>query len=285
MNCCRVWVGFGMVFLILFADSERVHSQAPKATPPKVITNSIGMKLILIPEGRFVMGSPPEDQDADPDELPHLVLLTKYFYLGETEVTQRQWQQVMQTNPSYFQKPTIQVSDSSDYPVDSVLWEDAVRFCRALSALPEEKEAGRKYRLPTEAEWEYACRAGSTTPFSFGDDADLLENYAWYSDNSDRQTHPVAQKKPNAWGLYDMHGNVWEWCSDWYGDYPTGQVSDPAGRGIGLGRVYRGGCWCFGATMCRSAFRCRYYPSDLGNDYGLRIAVDISPLKLFRNGK
>ena len=189
-------------------------SQVPgqETLGPNVITNSIGMKLVLIPAGEFLMGSPESDSDAPDEEKPqHKVRISKPFYLGVTEVTQEQYERVMGENPSRFK-------GDPQRPVEKVSWEDAVAFCRKLS----EKE-GRTYRLPTEAEWEYACRAGSQTKWSFGDDDSALKEYAWYLDNADSTTHPVAQKKPNAWGLYDMHGNVWEWCQDWYGDVPTRQ--------------------------------------------------------------
>jgi len=177
----------------------------------------MGMKFKLIPAGKFTMGGllPIEGDDA------HEVTLTKPFKMGVHEVTQAQYEQVMGSNPSKF--------EGADNPVENVSWLEALEFCRKLSALPAEKAAGNVYRLPTEAEWEYACRAGTTTQFSFGDDDSDLGDYAWYADNSDDKTHPVGSKQPNAWGLYDMHGNVWEWCLDWHGDYPSGAVTDPTG--------------------------------------------------------
>jgi formylglycine-generating enzyme required for sulfatase activity len=136
----------------------------------------------------------------------------------------------MGINPSYFQRQIVRKSDTSMYPVEQVMWEDAVEFCKKLSELPDEKRAGRVYRLPSEAEWEYACRAGGKTAYSFGESLKSLGEYAWFTENSNKQTNPVGQKKPNAWGLHDMHGSVWEWCSDdWSGDYSTGAASDPPG--------------------------------------------------------
>ena len=181
--------------LLIFAD--QLQSQ-----PPKTITNSIGMKLVLIPKGTFQMGSPIEEAGADDDEALHQVTISKDYYLGVTEVTQGQYEKVMGTNPSYFQKRVIGKSDSSMYPVEQVSWEDAVEFCKKLSDLPEEKAAGRVYRLPTEAEWEYACRAGSKTAYSFGKSSKSLGDYAWFDGNSNGQTPPVGEKKANAWGLY-----------------------------------------------------------------------------------
>ena len=247
-----------------------------RAQSPKTITNSIGMKLVLIPKGTFQMGSPIEEAGADDDEEQHQVTISKDYYLGVTEVTQGQYEKVMGTNPSYFQKRVIRKSDSSMYPVEQVSWEDAVEFCKRLSDLPEEKAAGRVYRLPTEAEWEYACRAGSKTAYSFGEGSKSLGDYAWFDGNSNNQTHPVGEKKANAWGLYDMHGNVWEWCSDWYGDYPKGAVSDPVGPREGSVRVFRGGGWYNGAADCRSAVRFWNGPSSR-NDYGgFRVALSPS---------
>jgi formylglycine-generating enzyme required for sulfatase activity len=201
------------------------------------------------------------------------VTISKDYYLGVTEVTQGQYEKVMGTNPSYFQKRVIRKSDSSMYPVEQVSWEDAVEFCKRLSDLPQEKAAGRVYRLPTEAEWEYACRAGSKSAYSFGNEQDSLAAYAWFSENGDRKTHPVGQKKPNALGLYDMHGNVWEWCSDWYGEYPKGAVSDPVGPREGSLRVGRGGSWDDEAALCRSANRGRLNPSGRTLDIGFRVAL------------
>ena len=248
------------------------------AQSPKTITNSVGMKLVLIPKGTFTMGSPIEEEGADNDEEQHQVTIGKDYYLGVTEVTQGQYEKVMGTNPSYFQKRVIRKSDSSMYPVEQVSWEDAVEFCKKLSDLPEEKKAGRVYRLPTEAEWEYACRAGSKAAYSFGENSKTLGDYSWFGDNSGSQTHPVGEKKPNAWGLYDMHGNVWEWCSDWYDEYPKGAVSDPSGPSEGSSRVLRGGSWFSGAASCRSAFRSGDDPSFRLSDghYGFRVALSSS---------
>jgi formylglycine-generating enzyme required for sulfatase activity len=193
------------------------------------------------------------------------------------EVTQAQYEKVMGAKPSYFHGDEIKGS-SSNHPVEQVSWEDAVEFCNKLSDLPEEKAAGRVYRLPTEAQWEYACRAGSKTAYSFGESSKSLGNYAWFYENSNDQTHPVGQKKANAWGLYDMHGNVWEWCSDWYGDYPKGALSDPTGPKEGSFRVYRGGSWYDEAAYCRSVYRLRFNPSDrsLFNGGGFRVALSPS---------
>ena len=239
------------------------------------ITNSIGMKLVLIPKGKFTMGSPASEEDRYENETEHEVTISKDYYLGVTEVTQGQYEKVIGVNPSFWQKRVIRKSDSSMYPVEQVTWEDAVEFCKELSDLPEEKKAGRVYRLPTEAEWEYACRAGSKSAYSFGESTKSLGDYAWFDGNSDR-THPVGEKKANAWGLYDMQGNVWEWCSDWYDEYPKGAVSDPTGPKQGSYRVIRGGGWGYEAAFCRSAFRGRLDPSIRGHVLGFRLALSPS---------
>jgi len=242
----------------------------------ETITNSIGMKLVLIPKGTFVMGSPESEEGRQKDETQHEVTISKDYYLGVTEVTQGQYQKVMGKNPSYFKKRIIRESDSSMYPVEAVSWEDAVEFCKKLSELPKEK-AGRVYRLPTEAEWEYACRSGSKSAYSFGESSKSLGDYAWFDENSRHQTHPVGQKKPNAWGLYDMHGNVIEWCSDyWYGEYPKGAVSDPSGPRGGSYRVIRGGSGNYTAAFCRSAVRSGLVPSFRDSGLGFRVALSPS---------
>ncbi|MEO2033591.1 MAG: formylglycine-generating enzyme family protein, partial [Planctomycetaceae bacterium] len=158
-------------------------------------------------------------------------------------------------------------------PVEQVSWDDAVEFCRKLSSRAEEKSAGWVYRLPTEAEWEYACRAGTTTAYSFGDSEFELGEYAWFRENSNGTTHPVGEKRPNGWGLYDMHGNVWEWCQDWYADYPSGALRHPMGPSTGSYRVFRGGSWNFPARYCRSAFRFLHTPVNRYNFLGFRLVL------------
>lgn len=244
-----------------------------RAQSPKEITNSIGMKLVLIPKGTFQMGSPIAEEGRKDDEEQHQVTISKDCYLGVTEVTQGQYEKVMRTNPSFFQKRVIDTSDSSMYPVEQVSWFDAVEFCKKLSELPAEKAAGRVYYLPTEAEWEYACRTGSKTAYSFGESSKSLGDYAWFYGNSNGQTHSVGEKKPNAWGLYDMHGNVWEWCSDWYGEYPKGSVGDPIGPREGYSRVIRGGCWRNEARYCLTALRSRGDASLRDDYFGFRVAL------------
>lgn len=165
--------------------------------------------------------------------------------------------------------------DTSRFPVETVSWENAVEFCRRLSALPDEKRHGRQYRLPTEAEWEYACRAGSQTTFCFGDEDAGLERYAWRDRNSGGRTHPVGRKKPNAWGLYDMHGNVSEWCQDAYALYGISPGSDAQQRASVRERVFRGGSWLMSGRACRSANRFCGTPWISGGDLGFRVALAV----------
>lgn len=230
----------------------------PPPLAPKTWRSSIGMEFVRIEAGTFQMGA--NDREANDDEKPvHTVRISQPFYLGTYEVTQAQWQAVMGSNPSASKGDTL--------PVEQVSWDDAQEFLRRLNA----RERGVTYRLPTEAEWEYAARAESTGRWSFGDDASRLGQYAWYGDNAGGRTHPVGQKQPNAWGLYDMHGNVWEWVQDWYGDYTSGTAVDPTGPTSGAYRVYRGGGWLFGARDCRSAHRLIGAPGDRYVSLGLRL--------------
>jgi formylglycine-generating enzyme required for sulfatase activity len=241
------------------AETSSENDQ-PSAEPPKVdvsVVNSIGMRFVPIPAGTFTMGV------ADFGSA-HKVTLTQAFELGQYEVTQEQYEKLMGKTPSKFK-------GKQKNPVERVRWDEAVEFCRKLSELPAEKKAGHVYRLPTEAEWEYACRAGTKTKYSFGDSESELGDYAWYVKNSGRTTHAVGGKKPNTWGLYDMHGNVWEWCQDWYDDYPSGSVTDPTGAASGSLRVYRGGSWDCRSDRCRSAYRFRNAPVYRDGDLGFRV--------------
>ncbi len=231
-------------------------------------TNSIGMRLRLIPAGEFMMGSP--DNGMAPE---HKIRITKPFYIGVYEVTQGEYKKLMGENPSSFSKggsdaEDVSGEDTSSHPVENVRWEDAVEFCKRLST-----KEGKTYRLPTEAEWEYACRAGTTTQYSFGDDEKSLGEYVWYTGNSEDRSHSVGEKKPNSWGLHDMHGNVWEWCADWYGLYVSEEVSDPSGPEMGTSRVIRGGCWGSAAETCRAAFRFGSEPWNRNDDLGFRVAA------------
>jgi sulfatase modifying factor 1 len=211
--------------------------------------------MIRVSAGEFLMGSPASEKGRENDETQHRVRLTQPFWLGKYEVTQGQWKVVMGTDPSKFK--------GDDLPVEQVSWEDAMAFCRKLNQMDGNRPSGYVYSLPTEAQWEYACRAGKTTATAFGDSLSSREaNF-----NGEKpyggaakepklgKTAPVGSYRPNAWGFYDLHGNVREWCSDWYGDYPSGSVTNPAGPSFGTHRVDRGGSWFSYGGRCRSASR------------------------------
>jgi len=240
---------------------------------PKEVVNTIGMKLLLIPAGTFMMGSPASEKDRFKNETQHQVTLTKPFYMGRTEVTQGQWKKVMGTEPW---KGKAYVQEGDDYPAVYVSWDDAVEFCKKLSAME-----GKVYRLPTEAEWEYACRGGTKTAFYFGNDEAELSKYAWWGGTllngnakDEKYAHRVAQKLPNPFGLYDMHGNVYEWCSDWMVDYPSTPLTDPRGPDAGAFRVLRGGSWVSAPDGFRCAGRFGSTPEDRVNYVGFRLVLE-----------
>jgi formylglycine-generating enzyme required for sulfatase activity len=232
----------------------------------------VHIRLVLIPPGRFWMGSPATEADREkggwgacaPENL-HEVILTRPFYLGKTEVTQEQYQRLMGSNPSK--------SPDSKMPVETVTWEQSVAFCVKLGEVSK-----RVGRLPTEAEWEWACRAGSDKRFCLGDDLALLERIAWYGANSQGKRHPVGEKEPNAWGLHDMHGNVMEWVRDaWLRPslYPEGPVTDPAGAPKGGHRIRRGGHYATRADRVRCAHRYYGNGSHTAGDMGFRCLIEI----------
>ena len=231
--------------------------------------NTIGMRFVKIKAGTFQMGSPIDEPYRRSNETRHWVTLTKDYYIQATEVTQSQWRRIMGGNPSRFK-------DCADCPVENVSWEDVQGFIEKLNSI----EGTDLYRLPTEAEWEYACRAGTDTPFFFGDclstDQGNYDGNYPYEGCPDgeyrKRTIPVGSLAANAWGLYDMHGNVWEWCQDWYGEYPEGPVTDPVGPPDGSDRVIRGGSWDFSARSCRSANRDDWHPGSRDDDLGFRLA-------------
>jgi formylglycine-generating enzyme required for sulfatase activity len=262
--------------------AKEQNEYARKAKLPLVHENSLGMKLVLIPPGTFTMGSPPGEKGHDRYEIQHRVTLTRGFYMGSTEVTQGQYRTATGKNPSHFK--------GDDRPVEMVSWHDAVGFCKKLT---EQERAAKKigsgdsYRLPTEAEWEYACRAGTTTPFFFGrtistDQANYDGDYVYKNGRKGvnrGQTIKAGSFPPNAYGLYDMHGNVWEWCWDRYRKYPEEPVVDPTGPRVGSFRVSRGGSWLYGPIFCRSALRFRYDPSYRFDSLGFRVVLVRSALK------
>jgi formylglycine-generating enzyme required for sulfatase activity len=259
---------------IAVATAAEPKTEGKTKSPPKELTVDLGkgikLEMVLIPAGEFMMGSPDSDKDADADEKPqHRVRITKPFYLGKYLVTQEQWEAVTGRDPGHFA--------GVKNPVEQVSWDDCQKF---LARLNTKSAAGRgTFQLPSEAHWEYACRAESKTRYCFGDDEWKLGDYAWYAANSDSKTHPigkthpVGEKKPNAWGLYDMHGNVWEWCQDWHGAYGAEAVDDPSGPTTGSFRVLRGGSWAKLAGYCRSAYRYGGRPENRTVDLGLRVSL------------
>ena len=268
---CVVLVLGVVTLLVLWGRLDVDDSGVVKVTPGEVITNSIGMKLRRIEPGSFMMGS------TKVNAMPVLsVTLTEPFYIGVHEVTQAEYEEVMGNNPSRYK--------GADQPIETVSWNDTRQFCRKLS----EMESERTYRLPTEAEWEYSCRAGSTTEYYWGDEFD--NRYAWTEESWRKRllprwlpgfarrfyppmSHPrtVGSLRPNAWGLYDMSGNVAEWCADWVGDYSTGPRTNPTGAPSGVSRVIRGGSWTRPSQFCRSACVIVNTPGSRNSHLGFRV--------------
>jgi formylglycine-generating enzyme required for sulfatase activity len=294
----------------LSVDSVERDSLDPRRSD---LIASTDLWMVQIPAGTFMMGSPEDKTPRRDNEVQHSVTLTKAFWLGQTPVTQAQWQAVMGTNPSWFKSQSTGDDDGWSRPVEQVTWYDAIEFCNRLTAIVNRRDArlgltpcyriskiereegggqigigpivsaeveliagANGYRLPTEAEWEYACRAGTMTAYSFGDDDRMLAKHAWFRENSGFGTHPVATKRSNAWGLFDMHGNVEEWCWDRYGENPRGAVTDPQGQRRSSrrfsARVLRGGGWNGVSQCCRAADRIPDDPDSRGRNFGFRVA-------------
>ncbi len=260
------------LLVLLMTLSAGCSRSIPESELPATVENGIGMKFVLVHSGSFTMGTPETEPERDADEQQHEVRLSKPYYLGVYEVTQAQYTKVMGENPSRFQKDATGVEDTSNFPVDSLCWADAEKFCLALTDLPEERKAGRRYRLPTEAEWEYACRAQTESAYSFGDEPALLNEYGWFEDNSDQRSHPVGEKKPNPWGLYDMHGNVSELCADFY-IKKLEDATDPFVFAMDEHRCRRGSGWFFEAKHCRSGARDSWPPDGRPANHGLRVVL------------
>jgi formylglycine-generating enzyme required for sulfatase activity len=283
---CAALLALGMVLLsgpapAAGTDAEgdiKINEMERKPGLVRTVDLGGGVKIDFVwcPSGSFMTGSSLAEQEQAirslPAKLPatardatekairnegprHRVTFTKGFRMAKTEVTQAQWKRLMGNNPSKFKEA------GPDAPVETVSWNDCRAFLVKLNKVSLDRK-GITFRLPTEAEWEYACRAGTETAYYFGDDAAKLGGYAWYGENSGMKTHPVAQKKPNAWGLYDMHGNVWEWCEDRYGGYTPGDGTDPHGPDSGSGRVGRGGGWDDFDGDLRAAYRSYGRPAD-----------------------
>jgi formylglycine-generating enzyme required for sulfatase activity len=250
------------------------------------ITNSIGMKLALVPAGTFTMGSPADEPGRADDEAAHPVEITRPFHMGVYHVTQEEYTKVVGKNPSWFTRSgsarmKVRDVETGRFPVDNVSWRDATQFCARLTDLDAKAGERRTYRLPTEAEWEYACRAGTTTPFwsgaALGADRANFDAAFPYGGAargvSLARPCPVGSYPPNKLGLYDLHGNIWHWCQDWYdrGYYGRGPAKDPAGPDRGTSRVIRGGSWCVGGRECRAAYRGNEAPNFQDGTIGFRV--------------
>ncbi len=261
--------------------------------------NGVELNLCWCPPGTFLMGSPATEAGRDEDEVQHEVTLTQGFWMAKTETTQAQWEALRPDNPSHFKGDRL--------PVESVSWDESKAFAATLTERLRQEgklEPGWEFRLPTEAQWEYACRAGTSTAYHTGDSEQALHKAGWYSGNSERkpsrigewlrslpliggwytgkmggggETKPVGGKAENVFGLQDMHGNVWEWCADWYGDYRSGGVVDPLGPANGPFRVIRGGFLGNDAAWCRSAFRDPHWPGNRWNYQGFRVCLVSGP--------
>lgn len=249
------------------------------------LADNLALAMVYVPPGRFVMGSPESEPGRSPDERQHDVVLTQGFWLGRTEVTQRQWAAVMKRSvqeqralaegerrDAQADVPAL-VGEGPEHPIHYVSWGEAAEFCRRVNTLESEQgrvPAGYGYWLPAEAQWEYACRAGSSGPQGAGG---ALDEMAWYASNAGGGTHPVATKAPNAWGLFDMQGNVREWCADYYGEYPQGTAIDPYGPESGADRVARGGALADPEKSCRAAQRTGVPGNRRFSGLGLRLAL------------
>ena len=255
----RLWV---MKAEVLLAKLEKIGpgpgGGSGQSAAGRSWESPLGMEFVRIPSGRFEMGSPSHEEGRWDDERQHKVRISEGFWMGKYEVTQGEWEAAMGSNPSRF------TECGTRCPVETVSWNDVQEFIQKLNEAESGK--GYRYRLPTEAEWEYAARAGTVGARHGG-----LGSIAWYDGNSGDRTHPVGQKQANAWGLHDMLGNVWEWTADWYGDYPSGMVTDPRGPSTGSDRVFRGGGWRSGPEGVRSADRGSHSPGGRDDDFGFRL--------------
>ena len=250
-------LGIAVVFGLVGALTVMAQEVKPGKAEVIDIGKDVKLEMVLIPAGKFVMGSPKKEKDRSDDETQHEVTLTKPFYMGKYEVTQEQWESVMGKNPSD--------TKGAKLPVTDVSWNDCQEFIKKLN-----KKTDGGYRLPTESEWEYACRAGTTTAYSFGDK--ITPKDANYKDSKIGKPIEVGSYEPNAFGLYDMHGNVFEWCEDWYADYPAGAVTDAKGPATGEHRVLRGGAFFTDDSNARSSIRFINSPSDRYYYLGFRLA-------------
>lgn len=271
----ELWIILALLACVGLAPSQVAGQQIAKGKKPgdPLTLKIVGMpfEACWCPPGKFVMGSPAYVADRVDNEEQVFVTLSRGFWMGKYEVTQEQWDMLMRDirNPSRY--------PGKKHPVESVSYGNATRFCETLTKVARDSnvvpKTGWEFRLPTEAQWEYACRAGTMWAYSFGDDPKQLGDYAWYGANSDGRTHPVGEKKPNAWGLYGMHGNVWEWCRDCYPFRLPGGKDPEVTKPKGSARVFRGGSWGDSARFSRSAYRLRYPPSYRYSYLGFRVAL------------
>lgn len=242
----------------------------PKREKTLLLPGGIKMEFVFIPSGTFRMGSSENEEGRQEDEGPqHTVTISEGFYLGKYEVTQEQWSAIEKSNPSIFRH----FLESPRHPVDWVSWSDCISFIKKLNQL-----GIGKFRLPTEAEWEYACRASSTTRYYWGNDPgyDQIHNFSWANSRAEGKSHPVGLKPPNDWGLYDMSGNVWEWCSDWFALYDIEDLTDPQGPDSGKRKVYRGGSWFNEPEALRCANRHGHPTNVKGTNSGLRLVLELN---------
>ncbi len=298
--CAGLSVALLVLLPSLFCFSQQEQKVAEGEVPASLV-NSIGMKLVEVKSGEFLMGSKNEF-GRWANEHQHKVRITSPYKIGAFEVTQGEYEKVTGKNPSHFRpggggQEDVKGLDTGRLPVDSVSWGEAMEFCRKLSALPAEKKAGRVYSLPTEAQWEYACRAGTATPFHYGEQLDSksanFDGNTPYLKREDvikgidpatiagpylKRTTPVGSYAPNAWGIHDMHGNVWEWCSDWFSPvyYKSSPAADPQGPEKGTRKVSRGGGWYYFAAGCRAASRYQRDPGRKRNTEGFRVVCVIA---------
>lgn len=256
----------------------RTPSTSLKDVVKTVSIAGVDTKFHWCPPGTFMMGSPTSEKDRNDDETQHEVRLTKGFWLCKVPVTVAAFRKFV--NATGYKTEAEKAGDDDtwrdpgfeqtpSHPVVLVSWNDAQAYIKWLNE--NYAPSGMEFKLPTEAEWEYACRAGTTSKYNVSGES--LDSLGWYDDNSGGRTHAVGGKAPNAWGLYDMHGNVWEWCADWYGDYPSGTVTDPTGPSSGSDRVLRGGSWRYSARLCRSAYRFGSGPANRNCYYGFRLLL------------